>query len=293
MRKIYFVVCIWMSFFSDIQALQAQQNEKISSGTVISSEKKENTTSGDPLSNRVFEFSLKKDLPILAGSGAMAVTGMYLMAQVPPLTEAEIALLDPSAINAFDRAATRQYRYQDANLSDHLLTLSALTPFSLLASRSVRRELAPIVVMYFETAALAGGLTSISKGLFKRKRPYAYNPNAPMADKLSVGTRHSYFSGHVSSSASFCFLTAYMVSRYAERPGWKWAAWSGAVVIPGTIGLWRYTSGKHFPTDIITGYIIGAGTGILIPFIHKAQLPEDVSLNIQPLPNGVVMTLTF
>ena len=292
MRNIYVVFCIWASFFSDIPTLQAQQNNQPAEERVAK-ERVQRTTSRFSNREPVFEFSLKKDLPILAGSGAMAVSGLYLMSQVDPLREPQVAALDPLNVNAFDRAATRQYRYQDANLSDYLLTLSAVTPFSLLASRSVRRELAPIIVMYFETAALAGGLTSISKGLFKRKRPYVYNPNVPLSDKLSVGARHSYFSGHVSNSAAFCFLTAYMVNRYAERPAWKWAAWTGAVVIPGTIGYWRFTAGKHFPTDIITGYLIGAGTGILVPFIHKAQLPDDVTLNIQPLPNGLVMTLTF
>ena len=292
MRNIFVVFCIWASFFSDIPALQAQQNIQPATEK-IAEERSQGTPSGFPNREPVFEFSIKKDLPILAGSGAMAFSGLYLMSQVDPLTEAQIAALDPLNVNAFDRAATRQYRYQDANLSDYLLTLSAVTPLSLLASRSVRRELAPIVVMYFETAALAGGLTSISKGLFKRKRPYVYNPNVPLSDKLSVGARHSYFSGHVSNSAAFCFLTAYMVNRYADRPAVKWAAWTGAVVIPGTIGYWRFTAGKHFPTDILTGYLIGAGTGILVPFIHKAQLPDDVALNIQPLPNGLVMTLTF
>ncbi len=291
MKNLYAIFFIWITLSTQTPPLHAQEKEETDNTQNTALQKKEQKGFRD--ADPVFEFSLRKDLPILAGSGAMAVTGMYLMAQVPPLTEAQVNALDPMDVNAFDRAATRQYRYQDANLSDYLLTLSAVTPLSLLASRSVRREFAPVIIMYFETAALNGGLTSISKGLFKRKRPYAYNPEALMSDKLSVGARHSYFSGHVSTSASFCFLTAYMVNRYAEKPGWKLAAWSGAAVIPGAIGYWRFTSGKHFPTDIITGYLVGAGTGILIPYLHKAQLPEDVTLNIQPLPYGVQMTLTF
>lgn len=73
-----------------------------------------------------------------------------------------------------------------------------------------------------------------------------------------------------------------MVNRYAQRPAWKVVAWAGAAVIPGTIGYWRYTSGKHFPSDILAGYLVWAGTGILIPYLHKWQLPDDVSFHLQP-----------
>lgn len=292
MRKINIIFCFWILFSHDFSPLTAQEPDSLSP---IKSAAKQNSAlqKEDPLSNRVFEFSLKKDLSVLAGSGAMAIGGLLLMEKVPPLTETQLSLLDPADVNSFDRGAIRQYRINTANLSDYLLSVSAVAPFSVLASRSVRKEFAPVLVMYVETAALVGGLTSISKGLFKRKRPYAYNPDALMSDRLSTDARHSFFSGHVSTSSAFCFLTAYMVNRYAEKPVWKYVAWSGAAIIPGTIGVWRYTSGKHFPTDIIAGYIIGAGTGILIPHIHRFQLPPDVSLNLQPVPYGVLMTLTF
>ena len=292
MKKFNILFFFWISLSCSFQSLLAQEDNTSIQENVQSAQQRPEAEI-DPLSNRVFEFSLKKDLPILAGSGAMTLGGILLMESVDPLTEAQVAVLDPNNINALDRGATRQYRVNTANFSDYLLTVSAIAPFSVLASRSVRREFAPVFVMYFETAALAGGLTSISKGLFKRKRPYAYNPDALISDRLSLDARHSFFSGHVSTSASFCFLTAYMVNRYAERPGWKWAAWSGAVVIPGTIGLWRYTSGKHFPTDIIAGYLVGAGTGMLIPYLHRWKLPPDVTLNVQPVPYGLYMSLTF
>lgn len=293
MKKINILFCIWISLSWEPLTLDAQQTATILQETPNPLPPVSFFQDEDPLSNRVFEFSLKKDLPILAGSGAMVLGGYLLMEEVPRLTEDQLALLNPDDINSFDRGAIRQYRANTANLSDYLLTASAIAPFSVLASRSVRKEFAPVLIMYFETAALVGGLTSISKGLFKRKRPYAYNPEALISDRLSRDARHSFFSGHVSTSAAFSYLTAYMVDRYADRPVWKWVAWSGAAIIPGTIGVWRYTSGNHFPTDIITGYIIGAGTGILIPHIHRFQLPPDVSLNIQPLPYGVLLTLTF
>lgn len=294
MKNTYLLFSLWLTITFNLSPLAAQDSP-MSSSTVAQAERPETLLQNKQRTtpNPVFVFSLQKDLPILAGSGAMAIGGILLMEEVTPLNEADLAALDPSSVNAFDRGATRQYRVGDGNISDYLLTLGAVSPLSVLASKGVRREFAPILVMYVETAALVGGLTSISKGFFKRKRPFAYNPNALMSDRLSTDARHSFFSGHVSTSAAFCFFTAYMVNRYAEQPGWKLAGWTGAVLIPGTIGYLRYTSGNHFPTDILVGYIIGAGTGILIPSIHRWQLPEDVAFHVQPVPSGVLMTLTF
>lgn len=290
MKNVSFIFSFWLLLEAGFNPAFAQQ-----SVVVQDSVSSEVAPFQDPVLDPgpAFRFSLKKDLPIMAGSGLSAVAGLWLMEQVEPLTEAEVAALDPNDISAFDRGATRQYRFTDANLSDYLLTFSALSPLSVLASRSVRKEFGPVLVMYVETAAMVGGLTSISKGLFKRKRPYNYNPEVRLSDKLSVDARHSFFSGHVSTSAAFCFLTAYMVDRYAEQPGWKWVAWSGAVLVPGTVGYWRYTSGKHFPTDIIVGYLIGGGTGILIPYLHREQLPDDVALQVYPVPYGMGLSLTF
>ena len=289
MKNLKVVLFLWIVFAGTPEPALAQ--ERLERDSVDRSE--EVVQEPQRIRNPVFDFSLKKDLPILAGSGLAAAGGYLLMESVEPLTEAQIDALDPANVNAFDRGATRQYRDADAQLSDILLMASAIAPFSVLASKSVRHEVGPVLIMYIETAAMVGGLTSISKGLFMRKRPYSYNPNVPLNEKLTLDARHSFFSGHVSTSAAFCFLTAYMVDRYADRPAWKWVGWSGAALIPATVGYWRYTSGKHFPTDILVGYVMGAGTGLLIPYLHRYQLPEDVTLNVQPLPAGMRLTLNF
>lgn len=287
---LYFCLCL----FFTVGAEPALAQDSLQTVLVEDTDQQNQPSFGFDQDNKdVFEWKMEKDLPIMLGGSIMTIAGFIVKARVPPLSEQQILALDPNEINFFDRAATRQYRPADAQLSDLLLAVSIASPFGTLASRPVRKELAPILVMYFETATLAGGLTNFSKGLFKRKRPFVYNQNVPLTEKQTIKARHSFFSGHVSNSAAFSFLTAYLVDRYAKKDGWKWAAWSGAVLIPGTVGYWRYTSGKHFPSDILVGYLLGAGTGILIPAIHQAQLPEEVSLNVQPLPYGIMMTLTF
>ena len=240
-----------------------------------------------------FDFSFKRDALLLGGGIALAVSGQLIKNSVAPLTDAEILALDRSTINAFDRGATYQNKARDGTISDYLLGFSLVAPFSVLASRSVRQEVTPILMMYLETGTLVAGLTNISKGLVQRTRPLAYNDDFTLSYKRRIGTRHSFFSGHTSTSAAFMFLTASMVQHYADKPAWKYAAWSGAVVIPGTIAYLRYSAGKHFPSDVLVGYAVGAGCGLLIPALHRAELPKDISFSIHPTPYGVLITARF
>ena len=295
MKQLQILSSLWLILSTAvIQPLWAQEPLKADTTIVLDRAIQQPALSQVPVQRQsTFEFKAKKDIPIMVGGAAMVISGFIMKAQVDPLTEAELATLDPSSINAFDRGATRNLRELDSHLSDYLLVFSAITPISVLAARPIRKEATAVAVMIFETAALTGGLTNFSKGLFKRKRPYVYNPNADLADRTKVSARHSFFSGHVANSAAFMYLTAYMVDRYAQRPAWKWAAWSGAVIIPGTIAYWRYSAGKHFPSDVLVGYAVGAGCGIFIPWLHRQQLPKATSLNIMPTPYGLQLSLTF
>lgn len=49
----------------------------------------------------------------------------------------------------------------------------------------------------------------------------------------------------------------------------KFLIYGLAAIPPALIGYFRYKAGKHFPSDIIVGYVVGAVGGILIPHLHK------------------------
>lgn len=294
MKQFGLIVSLWGILFAGaLQPLTAQSAAKPDSVTEQSFIGKILQPAPLPGQQPVYELSVKKDLPVLVASASSFVAGYWLMGEVPTLTEEDIARLDPESIGRFDRSATRQYRAADGQLSDYLFALSAVAPLAVFTSPVARNEFGPVMLMYAETAVLTRGITAMSKGLFMRNRPYTYNMEAPLADKMSTDARHSFFSGHMASTAAFCFLTASMVNDYAEQPGLKWAAWTGAAVIPATMGYWRYTSGNHFPSDLIVAYLVGGGTGILIPYLHKVKLPGHMSFNMQALPNGMFMTLNF
>jgi membrane-associated phospholipid phosphatase len=41
------------------------------------------------------------------------------------------------------------------------------------------------------------------------------------------------------------------------------------LLLAATVGTLRVLSGKHFPTDVLTGAVVGSALGWLIPELHR------------------------
>ena len=126
--------------------------------------------------------------------------------------------------------------------------------------------------MLAETFAMAWGFTNLSKRIAKRPRPYMYNDNYdifPMEMRRRDDARMSFFSGHTSGSAAMYYFTAVTFSKYYPDSKLKPFVWGTSISIPVLTGFMRVKAGKHFPTDVLLGYVVGALIGgVLVPALH-------------------------
>ncbi len=215
------------------------------------------------------ELDGKLDGSLLGSGGVSFGLGFYFMGKVEPLTEEQIRKLDPLNVNSIDRPTTRKWSTKAHHFSDIALHTSFYSQFALLLDNNSRDEIGTVGTMMAEVIMINNGITNILKGTAKRKRPFTYNPNAPLDLKLHKNGRFSFFSGHASNSAAFSFFTAKVYSD--NNPGSKWNpyVWSAAATLPALTSLLRVKAGKHFPTDVIVGYAVGAAVGFLVPELHK------------------------
>jgi len=227
---------------------------------------------GQPVSvvgQAAHELKMSTDAALLGAGGVTFGLSIPLQKKIVPLTKEEIELLDPVNIPGIDRIATRQYNARSRKISDIALRTSFALPFALLLDRHTRDEAGTAGIMYLETFLLTNGITGLFKAGVKRPRPYVYNPNADFPLKMTPNSRLSFFSGHTSNSAAFSFMTAKILTD--NNPGHRMepVIWSTAAILPAVTGLMRVKAGKHFPTDVIVGYAVGAVVGILVPALHK------------------------
>ena len=240
-----------------------------------------------PVSAQDFPYQLdwKKEAVILGTGGLISGVAHAIEKDLPGLTAEEIATLNPATVSAFDRGATRQMNGNYRKLSDKLLNASVVTPGLLLLGKPARSKPLVLGVMMAETFLVTEGLTKMGKVIVRRNRPFTYNPDFSLGEQTNNDARQSFPSGHTSITAGFSFFAAKVFHDLHPDSKARPFVWAGAALLPAATGYARYRAGKHFPTDILVGYALGATVGILIPELHKT--PGERGLSVDVTGNGL------
>ena len=222
-----------------------------------------------------YELSYEKDIVITSAGLAISILDLFLITNKQPITAEELESLTAENVNSFDRSAINNYSNTSFVLSDILLAASIASPFLLFTSSKVRDDAGTFSTMSIENALLYIALPHLGKASFDRYRPYVYNPDVPLENKLNIGSKLSFFSGHTTPAFANAVFLSKVYSDYYPDSEWKPYIWTLNLMLAATIGYLRYSSGAHFPTDIITGAVVGCAIGYLIPVLHKANNNSD------------------
>lgn len=250
-------------------------------------------------SDAVYNVNRKLEIPITLGLFGTSYLGFNYLANKDGLSYKKAISLSPEDVWWFDRPATKQdasKRLDAHNTSDVILNTSVLLPVFLAFDKNIRKNWLDVLILYGESHAVGTNFYIANSALISRARPFNYNPDVPVEDKIANESRNAWFSGHVTSAATASFFMAKVYSDYHPELGnkkyWLFAA---AAIPPSLVGLYRYKAMKHFPTDILFGVAAGAATGILIPHIHKNKR-KDSAWAFVPYAgkiNGLQICYTF
>ena len=228
-----------------------------------------------------FDKSSKTDIPLMSGALGGLGLGLYLGKNLKPLTPDEVRRLQQQNELFCDRWACQIFSPKAAKLSDIFLGISVFSPLLMLSSPHINRDQKwTYALMYLETEILTLGVTEITKNLVGRIRPYAYNPDVSLQDKIiSSDTRKSFFSGHTSMSFASVVFLAHTFAAIHPDSRWKPLIWCAGLSTATLVGVLRVLSGKHYPTDVLVGALVGSLIGIVIPKLHKVEPSAGQSLN--------------
>jgi len=232
-----------------------------------------------------YKFNWKKDLIYSATSGLVFAGGYIVADRVRPYTAAQVNSLDPFNQPGFDRSTIQNWSPTTDLASDIMLYSSFTLPALMMINKRTRKDFLVVGFIYAEVALLTVGITDLAKGLAHRARPYAYNKELSFETSTAKDARLSFFSGHTSMTAALSFATAKIFSDYSDNRTHEALVWTSAVILPAVTGYLRIRAGKHFPSDVIAGYIIGAGIGYLVPFLHTRK-PLVKGMSLMPYSNG-------
>ncbi|GAB3837138.1 phosphatase PAP2 family protein [Hymenobacter jeollabukensis] len=212
------------------------------------------------------------DFPITAVLGAGAGTGLYLIQQKHGLSEAQLAALDKNDIPKFDRWVAGKYS-DNAQLASDLLCYPTLliAPGLLALNDNVRGRYGQVLGLYVQTLALSDAAFTLSAGNVYRYRPFVYGDKGPANKRGSKIATNSFFAGHTGHTAAATFFAAKVFHDFNPDSPAQPYVWTAAALVPAAVAYNRMQAGKHFLSDNIVGYSVGALSGILVPQLHKAK----------------------
>ncbi len=209
------------------------------------------------------ELDLWLDGGLTAGGVALISGAAAVRRGQEPLTKEKIAMLDRSNINGFDRSATTHWSPTARDASNGLVLTLMAAPLVLAIATPGSRQSWTVAAMYGEVLLLGNGLGELLNGVTNRTRPFVYNDDLdiPEEARFEVEARRAFPSGHTTNAfAAAVFLSSVYAKLHPGSSARTWI-WAGSLTLAATTGYMRYKGGKHFPTDIISGAIIGSLLG--------------------------------
>jgi membrane-associated phospholipid phosphatase len=236
-------------------------------------------------------FGWSVDAPVVGASVALLAGGVAMTTDkqvVPPVG------LDPGGIHwSVDRDAIG-HNSTDANAASNWFRNAAVIyPMALTFASAPGGErwrvTATRAIVYGEAVLVAESIAGIVKVSTARPRPFTYlpeseRPDHPKYDVTDSRAFQSMPSGH--AATSWCAASFAITDHLISRPQAGWLERSAV----GFVGGWlasstarlRVEAGQHFPSDVMTGSLIGAASGVSVPLLHRWFRGHDRA----PMPSG-------
>jgi hypothetical protein len=253
------------------------------------------TTGAYAQDNSPYKTSFKVDAPIIAAGVGLSAYGLTLMQDKKGLTEEEVANLSKNDINRFDRFSAGWDSESADKISDFPFYGSFVAPLALLLNDNIKSKAGQVLVLYVETMAVTGAAFTMSNGNVERVRPNAYSPDVELSEKMRGNTKNAFYGGHNSATAGATFFAAKVFHDFNPDSPARPYVWAAAAALPAAVGYMRMQAGKHFLSDVILGYVVGAGAGILVPQLHKKSNNTNLSLFPVAAPGykGAALSYSF
>lgn len=222
---------------------------------------------------KVYKINPWWELPSAGAAVLMSSFGFRRLEKISSMTEADILKLNPNDVNSFDRPVIFHdpAKYASAqSKSDLFLNISLFTPAVLALDKTIRKDWVDLISLYLASHAVDNALYFAGAFSVRRPRPFLYNPNVPMSEKIGDNKSNSFFSGHTGFATTATFFLVKVYTDYHNIKGWaRVGLYAAASIPPGLVAFYRMQSGRHFRTDVLLGYLAGATSGILVPELHK------------------------
>ena len=122
-------------------------------------------------------------------------------------------------------------------------------------------------------------LTAAIKAFYGRDRPTWQDPVGSLTSK-------SFPSGHASSAAALAGILIVLAIMLIRNTVLRRTVYASAVLVALVVGLDRVFLGRHYPTDVIAGWLLGSCV-VLLWLSFYGPLPHSHAETAQPLAESM------
>jgi|GEM_PF-251200 len=237
---------------------------------------------GDFHKERIYKLNWKADAPLTAVGMGWSLYAFSKIYAKDSSTYAQLDALDKKKVPGIDRWAAGMHDEEMDRISNYLFYGSLTFPAFLFIDKKIRKDAAKVSFLYLETFAITGLLYTSSDYFIDRYRPESYPNDKPQHEKTSGNYKNAFFAGHPALVATASFFAARVYADYHPESKAKYYIYGGAAV--ATLGMcyMRHLAGKHFPTDLLVGSLIGFTVPHAVLYFHRHVANKDRAWNIAP-----------
>jgi membrane-associated phospholipid phosphatase len=183
-----------------------------------------------------------------------------------------------------DQSARRRHSCTASPASDATLAMGLALPVGVQAVEGSERAFWNSQLIYLETITAQLTLNTFTKYAIRRPRPYTHQLHSGTCSagrnrKVSSTKRFvntdsylSFYSGHSSTVFAAAVAGSLLVAERDQHNATSQALWAVEGLFAGTTAALRYFAGKHYPSDIMVGAVVGTAVGVLIPYAHVRSI---------------------
>lgn len=170
-------------------------------------------------------------------------------------------------VGLLDNAARTFYNGSTAHISDGMALGTALAA-GMITFALPKNQQTQYIQLAVQNVWITANLTQTVKMLALRNRPYTQVPGFV---STQTDDHFSFFSGHSAITATAATTAIMMALSQPNMSSWgKTAAYSaGGLAL--TTAILRVGAGKHYPSDVVTGILVGVTVAVINTKFHEAN----------------------
>jgi membrane-associated phospholipid phosphatase len=133
-------------------------------------------------------------------------------------------------------------------------------------------EFGAFTLMFVEAFALQNAINQIVRSSQLWPRPYVYAKRGEGREKAESARGEafgSFYSGHSSAAFTVAVFTGEWFSEIYPNSAYKPLVWASSFALASGVAALRVVAGKHYPTDIVVGALMGTGISFGVLKLHE------------------------